>query len=168
MGGVESSDWHLEPEQPAVFVGTQDMLLSRALNRGYASARARWPIDFGLLNQDCLWVMDEVQLMDVALVTSVQLQTYRQTGPIELRPCCTWWMSATLQVFSLHTPESVWLPALEQDMVQVPPPGGPRHSPATAAWTRCIRERLVGHGRRCAEADPEERGGSRRLPREAT
>src|SRR3970040_899913 len=28
MGGVESSDWHLEPERPAVFVGTQDMLLS--------------------------------------------------------------------------------------------------------------------------------------------
>ena len=26
---------------------------------------ARWPLDFGLLNQDCLWVMDEVQLMDV-------------------------------------------------------------------------------------------------------
>jgi len=33
------------------------MLLSRALNRGYASGRARWPVEFGLLNQDALWVM---------------------------------------------------------------------------------------------------------------
>ena len=28
---------YLEPERPAVLIGTQDMLLFRALNRGYAS-----------------------------------------------------------------------------------------------------------------------------------
>ena len=39
------------------------MLLSRALNRGYGMSRYRWPMHFGLLNNDCLWVMDEVQLM---------------------------------------------------------------------------------------------------------
>ena len=98
MGGVETDEWHLHPEKPAILVGTQDMLLSRALNRGYASGRARWPHEFGLLNHDCLWVMDEVQLMDVGLATSAQLQAYRDEESSKgLRPCFTWWMSATLQ-----------------------------------------------------------------------
>jgi CRISPR-associated endonuclease/helicase Cas3 len=100
MGGVDPGDWHIQPEHCAVLIGTQDMLLSRALNRGYGSQRARWPVDFGLLNQDCLWVMDEVQLMDVGLATSGQLQAFRSTraesGQLS-RPTRTWWMSATLQ-----------------------------------------------------------------------
>lgn len=107
MGGLERSDgltggdWHLEPEHPAILVGTLDMLLSRALNRGYASPRARWPMEFGLLNHDTLWVMDEVQLMDVGLATSAQLQQFRNEDAA--RPALpgpgahTWWMSATLQ-----------------------------------------------------------------------
>lgn len=98
MGGEDSSEWFLYPERPAVIIGTQDMLLSRALNRGYASGRARWPMEFGLLNQDALWVMDEVQLMDVGLATSAQIQAFRDDdGGKHLRPCHTWWMSATLQ-----------------------------------------------------------------------
>lgn len=98
MGGVNGGEWHLYPEHCAVLIGTQDMLLSRAMNRGYAAPRARWPMEFGLLNHDCLWVMDEVQLMDVGLATSAQLQAFRgnDTGK-SLRPCHTWWMSATLQ-----------------------------------------------------------------------
>jgi len=79
MGGEDSGEWFLCPERPAVIIGTQDMLLSRALNRGYASARARWPMEFGLLNQDALWVMDEVQLMDVGLATSAQRQAFRES-----------------------------------------------------------------------------------------
>jgi CRISPR-associated endonuclease/helicase Cas3 len=100
MGGTEPAEWHLWPEHNAVLIGTQDMLLSRALNRGFAAARARWPIDFGLFNQDALWVMDEIQLMDVGLATSAQMQAFRHddaTTGKELRPCRTWWMSATLQ-----------------------------------------------------------------------
>src|ERR1700677_3432131 len=81
-----------------VCFATQDMLLSRALNRGFASARARWPMEFGLLNHDTLWVMDEVQLMDVGLATSAQLQAFRaEDYGKRLRPSHSWWMSATLQ-----------------------------------------------------------------------
>ena len=100
MGGADFGDWHLYPEHCAVLIGTQDMLLSRAMNRGYAAPRARWPMEFGLLNHDCLWVMDEVQLMDVGLATSAQLQAFRENNAGNgraLRPCRTWWMSATLQ-----------------------------------------------------------------------
>lgn len=100
MGGADTGEWHLYPEHCAVLIGTQDMLLSRAMNRGYSAPRARWPMEFGLLNQDCLWVMDEVQLMDVGLATSAQLQAFREDNADNgqaLRPCRTWWMSATLQ-----------------------------------------------------------------------
>lgn len=104
MGGEDAGEWFLSPERPAILIGTQDMLLSRALNRGYASPRARWPMEFGLLNQDALWVMDEVQLMDVGLATSAQLQGFRDFDPRKhLRPCQTWWMSATLQPVWLRT-----------------------------------------------------------------
>ncbi len=104
MGGADAGEWHLHPEREAVLIGTQDMLLSRALNRGYASGRARWPMDFGLLSQDALWVFDEVQLMDVALATSAQLQAFRDDETAKhLRPVHSWWMSATLQPDWLHT-----------------------------------------------------------------
>lgn len=99
MGGADpGGDWNLFPEECAVLIGTQDMLLSRALNRGYASGRARWPLEFGLLSHDALWVMDEVQLMDVGLATSAQLQAYHDHDAGKgIRPRHTWWMSATLQ-----------------------------------------------------------------------
>ena len=100
MGGANAGQWHLYPECDAVLIGTQDMLLSRALNHGYASPRGRWPMEFGLLNHDALWVMDEVQLMGVGLATSGQLQVFRDEDRADgklLRPCFTWWMSATLQ-----------------------------------------------------------------------
>ncbi|MBA3708741.1 MAG: DEAD/DEAH box helicase [Planctomycetes bacterium] len=108
MGGIDAGDWHLNPEHPAILIGTQDMLLSRALNRGYGCGRARWPMEFGLLNQDCLWVVDEVQLMDVGLATSAQLQSFRAADAGSgYRPCATWWMSATLQ--------SAWLRSVDTE-----------------------------------------------------
>lgn len=100
MGGVDAGRWQRYPEGNTVLIGTQDMLLSRALNRGYASPRARWPAEFGLLNHDALWVLDEVQLMDVGLATSGQLQAFREQLAAQgkgQRPCKSWWMSATLQ-----------------------------------------------------------------------
>lgn len=104
MGGAEAGEFHLTPERPAILIGTQDMLVSRALNRGFAARRARWPIDFGLLHHDALWVLDEVQLMDVALATSAQLAGFRVAeAPRALRPAHTWWMSATLQPDWLRT-----------------------------------------------------------------
>ncbi len=129
MGGDADLDWVLEPERPAVLVGTQDMLLSRALNRGFAMSKYRWPMDFGLLNSDSLWVVDEVQLMGSGLTTSAELAGLRELlgsfmsgeipeataghdpeadiddradGP---RPRSTIWMSATIQPDWLDVPD---------------------------------------------------------------
>ena len=77
MGGEDKDEWDLYPERDAMIIGTQDMLLSRALNRGYGMSRYRWPVHFGLLNNDCLWVMDEVQLMGNGLATTTQLHGFR-------------------------------------------------------------------------------------------
>jgi CRISPR-associated endonuclease/helicase Cas3 len=104
MGGETDDDWVRTPAQPAVLVGTVDMLLSRALNRGYAQSRFRWPIDFGLLNADCLWVLDETQLMGVASVTAAQLQGLRRRLG-SWRPSRTLWMSATVDQGMLRTPD---------------------------------------------------------------
>lgn len=84
LGGEEKTDWALWPERDAILIGTQDMLLSRAMNRGYAAGRARWPLEFGLLNNDCLWVFDEIQLMDTGLASSLQLDAWR--SELSLRP----------------------------------------------------------------------------------
>ena len=84
MGGEsledEDKDWDIYPEANTILIGTQDMLLSRALNRGYGMARARWPMHFGLLNNDALWVLDETQLMGAGLGTACQLEAFRNAS----------------------------------------------------------------------------------------
>jgi len=104
MGGEDASDWDIHPERPTILIGTQDMLLSRALNRGYGMSRYRWPMHFGLLNNDCLWVMDETQLMGVGVETSAQLDGFRHDEKMPTCGACpTWWMSATLDEARLAT-----------------------------------------------------------------
>ncbi len=104
MGGEgrPADDWRLRPEGDQILIGTIDMLLSRALNRGYAESRYAWPIAFGLLNSDCRWVFDEVQLMGPARATSAQLDGLRATLGTAL-PCETMWVSATVDRPALQT-----------------------------------------------------------------
>lgn len=102
MGGEDGERWDEFPERDAIIIGTQDMLLSRALNRGYGMSRYRWPMHFGLLNNDCLWVLDETQLMGVGLTTSCQLAGLREKLNTYGR-CQTLWMSATLDNDALNT-----------------------------------------------------------------
>lgn len=96
MGGEpDLKSWAEYPEEDMILIGTQDMLLSRALMRGYGMSRYQWPIHFALLHNDCLWVFDEVQLMGSGLATSTQLEAFRRhfllaKGSLSL------WVSATL------------------------------------------------------------------------
>lgn len=91
------------------------MLLSRALNRGYAMSRYRWPMHFGLLNNDCLWVMDEIQLMGPGVPTACQLEAFRCDTTNRIAPrgvasffdsrSATWYASATASLAVLETRE---------------------------------------------------------------
>lgn len=109
MGGVLEEDWVRSPGRDVALVGTMDMLLSRALNRGYAANRARWPLEFGLINNDCLWIFDEVQLMGNGLASSAQLAAFRQSFGTT-HPCPSLWMSATV--------DPTWLATVDHE-----PPG---------------------------------------------
>ncbi len=104
MGGEDrgQSAWRYEPHREAIFVGTIDMFISRVLNRGYGEGRFTWPIDFGLFNNGCQWVFDEVQLMGPALPTSRQLEGLRRKLGTAM-PCRSMWMSATIPEDSLGT-----------------------------------------------------------------
>ena len=114
MGGSRDREWWLYPEDDLILIGTSDMLLSRALNRGYAESRFHWPIDFGLLNNDALWVFDEIQLLSEGLATSRQLDGLRAALGC-WAPTPTLWMSATYHPAWMETidgppiaPEQVW------------------------------------------------------------
>ncbi|CAN5772076.1 hypothetical protein BH09MYX1_BH09MYX1_36700 [soil metagenome] len=118
LGGRHESTWLERPDAPTIIVGTQDMLLSRALARGYGSSRGLWPMEMGTIHNDALWIFDEVQLMDVGLATSTQLHAFRTDdaasarGP--LRRSFSWWMSATLQPRWLESVDFTRMGALAQ------------------------------------------------------
>jgi CRISPR-associated endonuclease/helicase Cas3 len=102
MGGQQELSWAAHPERPHILVGTQDMLLSRALMRGYGMSRYAWPIHFAWLHNDAFWVFDETQLMGVGVETGAQLEGLRQ----ELGTAAgsrSLWMSATLAGDQLQT-----------------------------------------------------------------
>ena len=134
MGGVDADGWLETPERPAVLVGTQDMLLSRALMRGYASSRAIWPMEFALLHEDAQWVFDEVQLMGAGRATSAQLEAFRQSDADRTRredrppgrPSRSLWISATLDPTWLATvdhPAPVPSSVVRIDPAAAPPDG---------------------------------------------
>jgi CRISPR-associated endonuclease/helicase Cas3 len=124
MGGEildeDEREWDIHPEADTILIGTQDMLLSRALNRGYGMTRARWPMHFGLLNNDALWITDEMQLMGAGLATTAQLQAFRDVKT----KTCTWWMSATMQQSWLETPDTHNLLAEFPPPITTTPPTG--------------------------------------------
>lgn len=99
-------EWMLYPERPAILIGTQDILISAALMRGYGASRYRWPVDFALLHNDAFWVFDEVQLTGATLATSAQLEAFRRRFCLG-RDCRTLWMSATLDPAWLKTVDFV-------------------------------------------------------------
>ncbi len=99
MGGsedVKKPTWADYPEEDAILIGTQDMLLSRALMRGYGMSRYQWPVHFAWLHNDALWVFDEVQLMGPGLKTSAQLEAFRRKIGLSSRSRSVW-VSATLK-----------------------------------------------------------------------
>jgi CRISPR-associated endonuclease/helicase Cas3 len=124
MGGDLEESWEIYPEKPVLLIGTQDMLISRALNRGYGMSRYRWPVHFGLLNNDIVWVCDEVQLMGDGLATTTQMAAFReQIGAIG--KCPTIWMSATMDANMLKSVDAHLPPEKFELDAEDYPAGGP-------------------------------------------
>jgi CRISPR-associated endonuclease/helicase Cas3 len=74
--GENVGDWRENMHLPAVIVGTADMLVSKALNRGYGLSRAMFPIDFALTANGAHWVIDEARLCPQSTTTLRQLADF--------------------------------------------------------------------------------------------
>ncbi|WP_239113003.1 CRISPR-associated helicase Cas3' [Halomicronema sp. CCY15110] len=87
-GGQVEHGFEQDLTQPAILVGTQDQLLSRALNRGFGVSWGQRPIHCAALTNDCRWILDEIQLTGVAYSTLAQLYKHWRTlgtyGPMQL------------------------------------------------------------------------------------
>jgi CRISPR-associated endonuclease/helicase Cas3 len=54
--------WRRDMHGPAIVIGTADVLVSKALNRGYGVGAIIAPIDFALVTNGAQWVFDEAAL----------------------------------------------------------------------------------------------------------
>lgn len=147
MGGVEAKRWLYYPERPCVLVGTQDMLLSRALMRGYASSRALWPVEFAFLHEDAQWVFDEVQLMGAGRATSAQLEGLRRweasrRDTVARFPSRSLWISATLDPSWLRTVDHSAPPPTSVLRVEPEPDGEGRLARLARAVKRLSRSQV--------------------------
>ena len=59
---ADNREWARNPSQPAIIIGTVDMIGSRLLFSGYRSSYKLRPLDTGLLGQDALLILDEAHL----------------------------------------------------------------------------------------------------------
>ncbi|WP_228054843.1 DEAD/DEAH box helicase [Gloeocapsopsis crepidinum] len=94
-GGFIEHGFEQDLTQPAILIGTQDQLLSRALNRGFGVSWGQRPLHCAALTNDCRWILDEIQLTGVAYGTLVQLyKHWQELGTFGQTQLCL--MSATL------------------------------------------------------------------------
>ncbi len=93
---ADNRDWTRDPSQPAIVIGTVDMIGSRLLFSGYRSSYKQRPLDAGLLGQDSLLILDEAHLSEpfAKLVGSIGGEGRFQTG--QGKPMRVVRMSATI------------------------------------------------------------------------
>jgi CRISPR-associated endonuclease/helicase Cas3 len=71
--GASSGDWRENMHRPAIVVGTMDTLVSKALNRGYGTWPAMYPIDFALVTNGAQWLVVEPGLCRATTATLSRL-----------------------------------------------------------------------------------------------
>jgi CRISPR-associated endonuclease/helicase Cas3 len=99
--------WRADMHKPTIVVATVDCVVSRALNRGYGTSRANYPIDFALVTNGALVVMDEIQLAPQAVATQRQLAAFQKDWGVA-EPAALTCMSATVDAFALNVVDNPW------------------------------------------------------------
>ncbi|GAA1036769.1 hypothetical protein GCM10009557_48400 [Virgisporangium ochraceum] len=102
LHNVSDGGWRRHPERTAILVGTHDLMLSRALMRGFGDATVMAPVSFALLHTDTQWVFDGMDPHGPALPVGVELQRLRdEVGTPS--PTATMWMSPELSLPRVRT-----------------------------------------------------------------
>jgi CRISPR-associated endonuclease/helicase Cas3 len=82
--GASPIDWRMDLDQPAIVLGTTDILVSKAVNRGYATGSALFPIEFALVTNGAHWIIEETRLCPQATTTLRQVAEFtRRRGIAE-------------------------------------------------------------------------------------
>ena len=79
--GDSRGDWREDMHKPAILIGTADALVSKALNRGYGTWRANYPIDFALVTSGAHWIIDETRLCPESTATLRQIAAFTREFP---------------------------------------------------------------------------------------
>lgn len=94
-GASDSREWMRHPDEPALLIGTVDMIGSRLLFSGYGLGRGVRPFYAGLLGQDSLIVLDEAHLSPALARTLRDVEEMSKSPPDALFPPKVMLMSAT-------------------------------------------------------------------------
>lgn len=99
---ADSREWMRHPDEPAVLIGTVDMIGSRLLFSGYGLSRSVRPFYAGLLGQDSLIVLDEAHLSPALVRTLFDVEKIAGKPPEPLFPPKVMLMSATSRPSDSH------------------------------------------------------------------
>ncbi|HMT32433.1 MAG TPA: CRISPR-associated helicase Cas3' [Dermatophilaceae bacterium] len=106
MGGridrKAAQEWRTNFHRPTIVICTIDMMVSRALLRGYGVPRGSYAIDFALVTNGAQIVVDEIQLMPQGTATLRQLSAFQEQYSTA-EPSGLTVMSATVDSRILHT-----------------------------------------------------------------
>lgn len=129
--------WRINLHRPTIVICTLDMLVSRALLRGYGSYRGSYPLDFALVCNGAHIVVDETQLVPQATATLRQIAAFQRSyGTAE--PSGLTIMSATVDDRVLSTYDNPFDPATAH-IVGLPPEDAAGGLATRLRATRTIR-----------------------------
>ena len=94
-GGADNREWLKNPEEPAIIIGTIDMIGSRLLFSGYGLGRKIRPFYAGMLGQDSLIILDETHLSPAMERVLKEIKVIGEKTRNSLRPSKILLMSAT-------------------------------------------------------------------------
>ncbi len=110
-------EWYTYPEMDQMIFGTADFLISGALNRGYGVASTRWSMQFAMLNNDALWILDELNLWSRNLSSASAMEDFRWIYKT-YGPTATLWVTS---IYKNQEPEVNELIGITKDTMTLTP-----------------------------------------------
>jgi CRISPR-associated endonuclease/helicase Cas3 len=71
----QGPDWREDMHRPAIIVGTSEVLVSKALMRGFGVGFTMWPIDFALVTNGAQWIVPDCPLSGQAVATLRRIES---------------------------------------------------------------------------------------------